>query len=313
MDFAMDSKRLSSSVIAAAEVFAALLGCVLLSVLIGAGLMLLMMTPTYRAEIELSEGAGAAPDELLRHLLDAGIAPAAELVDEDDSTLLVLSGLPSAELPTESLLQTVDAHGYGAGGATTQLELHVDQLLTKVAKPYLSLQALVFLLAGGLLAHFRVRRRPAPPAPGHLRAALLGVGVGLVAFLVSLIVGGLLKLLGFEVQEQAWVLELLRDRENLIGLIPWIVVIVPVSEEVFFRGYVFRLLSQQAGLPAGLTISSLMFAIVHFNLSGFFVYFGIGLVLAYAYRRTSSIVAPIVGHMVHNAIVLSVLLAFPPA
>jgi membrane protease YdiL (CAAX protease family) len=308
----MDRDHLSSSMMAAAEALVALLGCVLLSILIGAGLMLLLMTPTYRAEIELTAEPGAAAEDLMRRVRDAGLAPAAELEREEGSIILVLSGLPSQTLPTERLLEAVAASGYRAGGATTQLEVQIDQLMRTVAKPYLSLQALVFLLAGVLLSHFRVRRRPAADRNGHFHAALLGVGGGLAAFLVSLILGALLKLLGFPVQEQAWVLELLRDRDSIVGLIPWIVVIVPISEELFFRGYLFRMLSQRAGVSAGFMLSSLMFAIVHFNLSGFFIYLGIGLVLAYVYRRSGSIVAPIAGHIVHNGIVLSVLMALPP-
>ena len=49
------------------------------------------------------------------------------------------------------------------------------------------------------------------------------------------------------------------------------------------------------GLLAGFALSSVTFAFVHFNFSGFFIYVGIGLVLAQVYRATSSIVAPITG------------------
>jgi len=120
------------------------------------------------------------------------------------------------------------------------------------------------------------------------------------------LVGFALNLLGFPVQEQEWVLELLRDRATLLGLIPWIVVLLPLSEEVFFRGYVFRFVSQRIGLRTGAVVSALMFALVHFNLSGFLIYVGIGLVLAWVYVRSSSLVAPIIGHVIHNSIVLAV-------
>jgi membrane protease YdiL (CAAX protease family) len=309
----MNRDRLSSSMIAAAETLGALLGCIVLSVLIGFGLALLLMTPTYRAEIELTAGPGAAAEDLIDHVLDAGIAPKAELVRDETPMVLVLSGMPSQSLPVERLLELTSASGYRAGRATTQLELEIEQVLEKVAKPYLSLQALVFLVAGGLLIHFRVRRRATASRSGPLRSALLGAGAGLLAFLTSIAMSLLLKLTGFPVKEQPWVLELLRNRDNVIGLIPWLVVIVPISEEVFFRGYAFRMLSQRIAPAAGFILSSLMFALVHFNLSGLLIYFCIGLILAYVYLRTSSLVAPITGHIVHNGIVLTVLMLYPPA
>jgi membrane protease YdiL (CAAX protease family) len=295
-----------------AEAMTVLLGCIFLSVVIGLVLTLLLAPPTYRAEIELVEGALPAED-LIRRVDRLGLAPTSEVIETEGSLVLVLSGLSSAHLPGEELVEALGASGYRAGEVTTKPELDIAKILRDVAKPYLSLQALIFLLAGGLLAHFRVGRAPAPACAGHLRAMILGVGAGLGAFLVSLVLGALLKLLGFPVQEQEWVLELLRDRNNLISLIPWIVIIVPVSEEVFFRGYVFKLVSLKAGLIPGFAVSSLMFAFVHFNLSGFFIYLGIGLILAQAYRATSNLIAPIAGHIVHNSIVLVLLLLVPPA
>jgi membrane protease YdiL (CAAX protease family) len=187
----------------------------------------------------------------------------------------------------------------------------LDPILREVARPYLTLQAAVFLAVGGLLWRYRVRPERRLARWGKLPAVAMGVGAGLAVFLLSLLVGVVLELLGFPVQEQAWILELLRDREQLLGLAPWMIFIVPVSEETFFRAYVFKMLTQRAGLAAGLVISSIMFAAVHFNPSGFFIYFGIGIVLGYIYHRTSNIAAPIAGHIVHNVLVLSVLLMRP--
>jgi membrane protease YdiL (CAAX protease family) len=90
----------------------------------------------------------------------------------------------------------------------------------------------------------------------------------------------------------------------VLRLAPWIVLIVPVSEELFFRLYVFRFIARHVGFPAGLITSSLLFALIHFKSSGLLIYLGIGCILAWVYQRTGRIVAPIVGHMTLNAIVL---------
>ena len=47
-----------------------------------------------------------------------------------------------------------------------------------------------------------------------------------------------------------------------------------------------------------------MFAMVHVNPSGMLSYLVIGCVLGWVYQRTGRLIAPIVGHMTLNAIVL---------
>ena len=40
----------------------------------------------------------------------------------------------------------------------------------------------------------------------------------------------------------------LADPEALLKLAPWIVVTMPIAEEVFFRGYLYRFVAQRAGM-----------------------------------------------------------------
>jgi membrane protease YdiL (CAAX protease family) len=108
------------------------------------------------------------------------------------------------------------------------------------------------------------------------------------------------------VQEQEWLDALYRDPAAVARLAPWLVLVGPVSEEVFFRGYAFRYIAQEAGVPAGLLISSALFAAIHFNVSGFLVYLGIGCTLAWVHHRTNHLLAPVAGHVVTNAVVLLV-------
>ena len=85
---------------------------------------------------------------------------------------------------------------------------------------------------------------------------------------------------------------------------PWIVLAAPLSEEVFFRVYMFRFLSQRVGVLTGILVSSASFALIHLNLSGFFVYLAVGGVFALIYRRTSNIWAPISAHVTYNGILM---------
>jgi membrane protease YdiL (CAAX protease family) len=225
---------------------------------------------------------------------------------------LVFVGLASPDFPNGAVLEVLYGSGYRAGEHRLRPAYDMGELLRTIAAPYLTLQALVFLLAGGVLARLRVRPEAGRGRAGAPAALLFGIAAGLGAFVISLLTGGLLELLGFPVREQEWVVELLRDRDGLLRLLPWIVFVVPLSEEVFFRGYMFRLIGQHAGTVAAYAISSFLFAVVHLNPSGILIYFGIGMVLAWIYRRTGSLIAPVAGHVVHNSIVICIALLAPP-
>ncbi|MCP3982023.1 MAG: CPBP family intramembrane metalloprotease [bacterium] len=168
----------------------------------------------------------------------------------------------------------------------------------------LTLQAVVFGVPGIVLARRRLAHDGQRPLSPALRVALYGVGGGLAAFGASILVSLILRALGVVVEEQEWARQVLSEPRSILVVAPWVVLIVPLSEELFFRGYVFRFATERAGLLAGLGVSSLLFGISHFNLPGLPVYFVIGLVLAAAYRRTSSLAAPVLAHVTHNALVL---------
>jgi len=310
----MDRNRATSALLAVIESLLALAGCVLVSFLIGAVLTLLFVPPTFEAELTLeprrSEPAPLA--EVAQNLERTGLVGWVETVDDEGGRRLLLTGLPTAELPHDLLVGALSEAGYGVGDLSIRPSVDLQRVIEKVGVPYLTLQALVFLLVGGLLARFRLVRPSASRVTPPLGSIGLGVLAGLGAFLASLAVAATLKLFGVPVREQEWVLELLQDRHSLLRLVPWIVLIVPVSEEVFFRGYMFRWLSERAGTPLGFAISSVTFAALHWNLSGFPVYLGVGLIFAWVCRRTGGLLAPVAGHVAYNSIVLVVALQTPP-
>jgi membrane protease YdiL (CAAX protease family) len=302
----MQGRTLGSALLAVTETVAALAGCMLVSLAFGVVLVFFLVTPRYSAELELEPyGDGSLPMPQLIHAVDGlGTAERVEAAHDGTRQTLIFTGLASTDFPTASILETLSGSGYRAIDHTIRRDFDRKQLLRRVGAPLFSVQALVFLVVGGLLARLRLRPPSGPPARGNLTALGLGVVAGLAAFAISLALGTLLAWLGFPVREQPWVLELLQDRVGLLRLLPWIVFVVPVAEEVFFRGYVFRVLTQRAGLVAGIAISSAMFSAVHLNPSGFVIYLGIGTVLAWIYYRTGNLLAPIAAHMVHNSIVL---------
>jgi uncharacterized protein len=95
----------------------------------------------------------------------------------------------------------------------------------------------------------------------------------------------------------------------LLGLI--IGVLGPIGEEIFFRGFAYRILKQRFGMAAGMALSALLFAILHANPTGIVPIYLVGLVLAWLYERTGTLAAPIGLHCANNLIGFAVYLWNP--
>ncbi|HLY65447.1 MAG TPA: CPBP family intramembrane glutamic endopeptidase [Chloroflexota bacterium] len=84
-------------------------------------------------------------------------------------------------------------------------------------------------------------------------------------------------------------------------------VLAPLVEELFFRGYVFQTFWQRRGPWWSYLFSALLFAAAHANLPAAAPIFVMGLMLAYLFRRTGSIVPGMIAHGLNNAISFSLL------
>lgn len=84
------------------------------------------------------------------------------------------------------------------------------------------------------------------------------------------------------------------------------VIVAPVTEEVVFRGVLFRALTERFGGMIGVVGSAAIFAVIHIEvltsqplaLAGIAV---VGAVLAESYRRTGDLLVPMLGHAIFNA------------
>jgi membrane protease YdiL (CAAX protease family) len=79
-------------------------------------------------------------------------------------------------------------------------------------------------------------------------------------------------------------------------------VIAPIVEELFFRGYVFNAYLAEKGVRTAYVGSAAIFGIVHGLPTLFLGIFSMGLVLAFLYRRSGSIIAPVVAHLLNNSL-----------
>lgn len=144
-------------------------------------------------------------------------------------------------------------------------------------------------------------------APG--RSTALAVAITAIALPVALIVlGGLVallfKLFG-ETPEQQITVSFLRNHPP-----PWqiavmgftAIVLAPIAEETLFRGILYTAIKQRGHRQAAIWGTSILFALIHFNLSALVPLIFLGLVWTWLYERTQNLIAPIVGHMLFNAI-----------
>ena len=82
-------------------------------------------------------------------------------------------------------------------------------------------------------------------------------------------------------------------------------IMVPVAEEIVFRGAIQRVLQNALGERnrwIAIVISALIFGIIHFNLAQGLHAFLIGLLLGWLYSRTGSILPGFVFHWVNNTV-----------
>ena len=80
-------------------------------------------------------------------------------------------------------------------------------------------------------------------------------------------------------------------------------ILIPIVEEIIFRGLIFNRIKCQYNFLAGLLISSLLFGIYHGNIVQGIYATLLGIFLGFAYHKTKSILIPIFIHMSGNTIV----------
>jgi membrane protease YdiL (CAAX protease family) len=79
-------------------------------------------------------------------------------------------------------------------------------------------------------------------------------------------------------------------------------VVVPVGEEVFFRGLVYGALRARWGVAVAAVASALFFTAVHLQLVHALPIFLLGVVLAVLYERTGTLIPAVIAHSVNNVV-----------
>ncbi|MGN0356157.1 MAG: lysostaphin resistance A-like protein [Muricoprocola sp.] len=87
---------------------------------------------------------------------------------------------------------------------------------------------------------------------------------------------------------------------NLATQVIGIGIIVPIMEEVLFRGLVYRRLKAYNDSWGSLLLAAVMFAVYHGNLVQMIFAFPMAVILIWCYRRWETLLAPVVFHITVN-------------
>ena len=146
------------------------------------------------------------------------------------------------------------------------------------------------------------------------RITLAAIGLALLAWLIYIIVAALLSPL-LQPDQEDITRELGADQESVISLVIagiLIVILAPLSEELFFRGFMFGAMRRSMSLWPAALISAVVWGSLHLSGGNIGVAIQIsilGIILAWLYERSGTLWAPVTAHGINNAIAFAVLVA----
>lgn len=117
------------------------------------------------------------------------------------------------------------------------------------------------------------------------------------------------KFFGDDASQQA-IITIYQGTDSLLirGMMAVMVVIIaPIAEEVIFRGYIYPVTKKYTRPVFAVLMTSLIFGVVHLNISALLPLVFLAIILTLAYEYTGSIWAPISIHALFNAQTVAVL------
>lgn len=98
------------------------------------------------------------------------------------------------------------------------------------------------------------------------------------------------------------------DINTVLPVLVSAVIIAPLVEELFFRGFIYNILKKYSGIIPAALASGLFFGAVHISLVQCVILTFFGIIQCFLYERTRSIVYPILMHMIFNGLAMTMLL-----
>ena len=143
----------------------------------------------------------------------------------------------------------------------------------------------------------------------RFNANQLTLGCGLLVGVYMIVIINNLVMISLGVTTQADVISEILGEINAPYLFAFITAIVaPITEELFFRGFLFKGLREKYGWVNALMFSSMIFALFHGQLATLLPTFLLGALFSYMYQRTESVYPGMFLHFTVNAMGALVLL-----
>jgi len=136
------------------------------------------------------------------------------------------------------------------------------------------------------------------------RGAMIGLGCGLMILSSTFNLFYSLFLALFDLRMQVDLAPIFAELDSPWWLLAGGVIVAPLVEEVFFRGFVFAGLRRQYGWKKAAFISAALFAVIHVTPTAMIPIFILGLIFAYLYHRSNSIWPAVLMHVSTNALAL---------
>ena len=206
------------------------------------------------------------------------------------------------------------AAAFGFGIYET-LKASTSPLTARILFIFFSSLVLYTLLLAGTFFSVKVRHGSTPTALGLRLEGMgggvaWGVGLGLPLFVAALGVAyvsqRIFRPTGTDYVGQS--MEGLASGSMGILLVFFLlftlVILAPVCEEIFFRGYLYPALRNRMDMQPAMLLNGLLFAAAHFELVGFLPRMLLGYGLCYMYERNHTLAGPMVGHALYNGLLV---------
>ncbi|MCX5667049.1 MAG: type II CAAX endopeptidase family protein [Candidatus Omnitrophica bacterium] len=181
-----------------------------------------------------------------------------------------------------------------------------DNFRMMVNSSILDALAAVFIIYFTVIQHKEPLAALGISARNFLKNVFYGV-IGYIALipvliLMLVIIAGLINITKYAPERQP-VVELFLKEKGAAFLTYsslFAAIIGPVTEELFFRGFLYSALKKYIGIFWAMTATAGLFAALHAHIVGFFPIMALGMLLAYIYEKTGTLVSSVTVHMIHN-------------
>jgi membrane protease YdiL (CAAX protease family) len=154
-----------------------------------------------------------------------------------------------------------------------------------------------------------------PAGSSWLRIAGLAAATFAAMYVIIVVYGVAIDAFGLDFLEpdQQVPDEFYDSKVALAALGVAIVVGAPMTEEIFFRGFLFGGTRGLTGAVIAALLTGFLFSMAHYNLGLILPFTAIGALLALSYHRSGSLYVPIGAHFLFNVVSFSILAFVPEA